>query len=145
MFTVEGWNDWFWDFLSTVSGYWMVQVIGRLMNSDWDLWAPENNNDINMNRLIPIEDDFDPYDFTSFMDKEGPDCNKNMGVGNYCYCEQEGFHCDCKYNDDFGKNTIRTCYDYFGYDCEGNYVDGESHWCQEQGNTFTYLNNQKKK
>lgn len=148
MFSVQGWANWFYDFLSIISFFYTIQFMGRIFSDDWYWLAPENDNSIDMNALFPVSVEateeevvFDPFDFSKFEGKKGPDCNGNMGVGNYCFCEQEGFHCDCKHNSDFGPGQIiKTCYDYFGYDCEGNYVDGVKHWCTEKGNTFTYLN-----
>ena len=32
------------------------------------------------------------------------------------------------------------CYDHYGFDCSGNYVDGESFWCQDKNSIFYYVN-----
>ena len=141
MFTVQGWMNWFWDFLSLNFFFWPVQFIGRLITEDWYWLAPEVGNDVDMNRLFVIEDDFDPYNYSHYAEKNGYDCNGNFGYGNYCYCSSQGFECKCDYNPDFEGQVIKTCYDYFGYNCDGDYVDGVQKWCSEPGNTFTFLNN----
>jgi hypothetical protein len=66
-----------------------------LITGDWYWLAPENDNTIDMNALFPKDhpDGPDPYDFTIFLNREGPDCNGNMDVGNYCYCADQGFFC----------------------------------------------------
>lgn len=116
-----------------------------MATDDWYWLAPENGNNIDMNRLFPIEEVFDKYDYAHFINKEGSDCNGNFGLGNYCYCDTYGFECPCTYNNDFASGQIiKTCYDYFGYDCFGDYVDGVEYWCTEEGNTFTFLNNLKR-
>ena len=55
MFTIQGWMDWFWDYLSLLSGFWTIQVSVRLFSDDWYWLAPENDNDIDMNRLFQSE------------------------------------------------------------------------------------------
>lgn len=53
MFTVQGWFDWFADFLSITFFFAPIQLLGRLISGDWYWWAPENDNTIDMNALIP--------------------------------------------------------------------------------------------
>lgn len=94
MFSIQGWADWFLDFLSLLFFFAPVQFLYRLIAGDWYWLAPENDNQIDMNELFPVVPEVpDPYDFTYFMNREGPDCNGNVAVGNYCFCEDQGFFC----------------------------------------------------
>lgn len=94
MFSVQGWLDFFIDFLSINFMFAPIQLMVRLISGDWYWLAPESDNTINMNAIFPKEGEaFDPFDFTYFLNREGPDCNGNQGMGNYCFCEDQGFHC----------------------------------------------------
>ena len=94
MFSVQGWIDWFWDFTSLVLFFAPIQFLWRLFSDDWTWLSPENDNIVDMNALLPLfPSEPDIYDFTYFINREGPDCNGNVGMGNYCFCEPQGFYC----------------------------------------------------
>ena len=95
-----------------------------------------------MNRLgFVIENDVDPFDLNYFTSHEGTDCNGNRGFGFYCYCPSQGYNCECQYDDSFAPDEVRnTCYDHYGYNCQGDYVDGRANWCIDPNSEYTKLN-----
>ncbi len=84
-----------------------------------------------MNRLFVISNNIDPYDFSYWSTRSnGKDCNGNLGKGYYCYCPSQGYSCSCKYDSIYKQGELKNmCYDHYGFDCLGNYVDGEGMWC----------------
>ena len=84
-----------------------------------------------MNRLFVISNNIDPYDFSYWSTRgNGKDCNGNQGKGYYCYCPSQGYSCSCKYDTIYKQGELKNmCYDHYGFDCLGNYVDGEGMWC----------------
>ena len=74
--------------------------------------------------------------------ENGIDCNGNVGMGNYCYCESQGYICTCN-PESPATNKKLQCYDHYGYDCDGNIIDGETNWCRNSDSPFWLLNNQR--
>lgn len=104
MFTLRGFDNYFWDGMALIWIPWLdsVKFLVRLFTGNWAFAQTESENDVDMNRLFTIKDDFDPYDYTYFMNKEdGLDCNGNKGRGLYCFCQSKGFECPCEYNDKY--------------------------------------------
>jgi len=77
---------------------------------------------------------------------EGYDCNGKMGPGNYCHCPSQGFNCACEHEvmDDVFDVKLE-CNDHRGFDCEGQYIDGESKWCAEFDSLFLAINKNTRK
>ena len=59
MFTLRGFDNWFWDAVVLIIAPWwkFVEAIVRLVRQDWDYWTAESNNDIDMNRLWPQKEE----------------------------------------------------------------------------------------
>ena len=89
MFSLRGFDNWWWDAVVLVHAPWwkVVEAFVRLDRGDWYYWTNEANNDIDMNRLWPIEQATNPDDTEYLQNREhGRDCNGNVGQGLYCYC-----------------------------------------------------------
>jgi len=133
MFSIRGFDNWFWDAFTLVFIPWydLLMLLFRIYDKNWSFGATEENNNIDMNRLFAIEGEHDAFDYNYYSNKaDGQDCNANYGKGYYCFCRKEGFRCTCDYNSNFiPGEPIMTCFDHYGYDCQGQYVDGEEYWC----------------
>mmetsp|Transcript_5292 Transcript_5292/g.8184 ORF Transcript_5292/g.8184 Transcript_5292/m.8184 type:complete len:171 (+) Transcript_5292:347-859(+) len=78
-----------------------------------------------------------PYDKLCYENSCGADCNGKYGVGNYCYCDSQGYECACEAKDIVVEGQVYSlCTDHNGYDCSGSPVDGEANWCKDPSNPF---------
>lgn len=150
MFSWQGFDDYFWDSIAFLLIPWweIYEAYQREASGDWTYGTVELNNFVDKNRIFCQSLTNDPSDFwnwsifcqNSFVDPydfyywstnpNGIDCNGNLGYGYYCYCPSQGYNCQCKPNNWDSSGTRRDmCYDHYGYDCDGNLVDGENNWC----------------
>lgn len=136
MFSLRGFDNWFWD---TQALIWIplwewIELFMRAERGDWSYQTNEAKNDIDMNRLFVKEEDADPYDFAFVSNRvNGVDCNGSKGNGYYCYCPSQGYQCKCKKSDWYDNGEKRfMCYDHFGYNCSGDFVDGAENWCTDK-------------
>ena len=140
VFSVQGFRNWFTDalLLQFIPGWELYKVLIRQLRNDWSYDTVENNDSIDMNRLFIQRQFADPYDYNYWSSKEdGIDCNGNVGNGYYCFCPSQGYNCQCQPNDWYAQGQVRNlCNDHYGYDCNGNYVDGETNWCSDQTSIY---------
>ena len=135
VFTMMGWMNWFWDGLALIFIPWweVIEAIVRSISTNWQWNATETGNYIDKNRLFNWSTNLlvDPYDYKYWSTRpDGIDCNGNRGYGNYCYCPSQGYQCSCRPNSwDTPDQKRDLCFDHYGYDCQGQFVDGESNWC----------------
>ena len=140
MFTRMGWLNWYLNALTLDFAFWweIKLAVEREELNDWSYETIESNlNFIDMNRLLPSDED-DPYDEEVWSQKEdGRDCNGNVGQGLYCYCPSMGYVCTCQRNSFYAPGQIiKECFDHYGFDCSGNWVDGEDNWCKDRTNPW---------
>ena len=99
MFTVQGFNNWFFDtFMIIFLGWWeLYEFSVRWIRNDWTFGAIENGNPVDKNRFFQVGFNWvDPYDFDYYSQRsDGVDCNGKVGQGNYCYCPSQGYICKC--------------------------------------------------
>lgn len=150
MFSWQGFNNWWWDcFGLNFLGIWEVIKAfvrdGGGTGTDWTWLQSSLDDPVDKNSLLPQLIVPDRYDFNYWSSQEnGIDCNGNVGKGNYCYCPSQGYICECQ-PQSWARNVRRTeCFDHYGYNCNGNMVDGEKNWCWDTNSTFYYLNQQLK-
>mmetsp|Transcript_16219 Transcript_16219/g.25095 ORF Transcript_16219/g.25095 Transcript_16219/m.25095 type:complete len:236 (-) Transcript_16219:22-729(-) len=149
MFTLMGFMNWLWDSLAVIFiPIWeLIEAFLRSDRNNWGYMATETNNFVNRNRLFDWGNNpfVDPYDFNYWSTQEnGVDCDGNVGYGYYCYCPSQGYQCSCKPNSWSMPGQKRDmCYDHYGYNCAGQFVDGEDNWCQDRTSTFWYFNQQR--
>ena len=133
MFSVQGFDNWFWDSISFILIPWweVIEADQRAKANDWTLNTVELMNYVDRNRFYDMTTEIDPYDYNYWSTRpDGVDCNGNVGYGYYCYCPSQGYNCQCKPNTwDVSGKKRDMCYDHYGYDCQGNLVDGEVNWC----------------
>ena len=135
MFSLDGFQDWFMDSIMFHFFPWYMISYGfiRQQTNDWTIGTVERNNQIDKNRIFGRIPEADPYDFKYWSTKEdGVDCNGNVGYGFYCYCPSQGYQCTCTPNNWYQDGQVRNmCNDHYGYNCDGQYVDGEANWCMD--------------
>ena len=133
VFSFRGFFNWWVDAICAVFASWWLWILIyiRTDSNDWTYGTTEKENNIDMNRLFVISNNIDPYDFSYWSTRSnGKDCNGNLGKGYYCYCPSQGYSCSCKYDSIYKQGELKNmCYDHYGFDCLGNYVDGEGMWC----------------
>ena len=144
MFSLQGYGNWLADSLSLqlLFPWELYQAFIRQGRNDWTYNTVEKTNPIDKNRLFKDWQWADPYDYDYWSTQQnGVDCNGNVAYGNYCFCPSQGYNCQCQPNDWYSQGQVRNlCNDHYGYDCNGNYVDGETNWCNDQMNIYWVLN-----
>lgn len=144
VFTVQGYLHWLTDslMLQYLPAIEIYKVLIRQLRNDWTYGTVELNGPVDKNRLFYKVELADPYDYNYWSTLDaGVDCNGNVGYGNYCFCPSQGYNCQCQPNDWYAQGQVRNiCNDHYGYDCNGNYVDGETNWCNDQSSIYWLLN-----
>lgn len=144
MFSNQGFFVWWFDSVALQMFFWweLYAALMRQVKNDWTYLDRQRYNHVDKNRVFGRTNFVDPYDFHYWSTREdGIDCNGNVGYGNYCYCPSQGYNCQCQPNDWYAQGQVRNmCNDHYGYDCDGNYVDGENNWCNDQSNIYWFLN-----
>ena len=135
VWSLQGYLNWWGDhFMIKWFPLWeLYEALVRQGRNDWTYGTVELNDPIDMNRLFRDSQRADPYDYQYWSTKpDGVDCNGNVGMGNYCFCPSQGYNCQCQPNDWYAQGQVKNlCNDHYGYDCNGNYVDGETNWCTD--------------
>lgn len=145
IFTFSGFNIWLRDCLATglLFPIELYRAYQRNLSLDWNKGRRlPQNVDRNRIRNKRVTREADPFDFNYWSSKpDGVDCNGAVGVGYYCYCPSQGYQCSCRPKDVWPEGQVRNmCNDHYGYDCTGNFVDGENNWCQDTQSIYWYLN-----
>ena len=144
MFSWNGYWNYFWDQqgINWIVWWELIKAFVRDGEGDWTWGQSWTDDFIDKNRIFPEIIPVNRYDYNYWSSIEnGYDCNGREGKGYYCYCPSQGYICTCQPLNWYKTDLARLeCFDHYGYNCEGNFVDGEANWCQDPSSTFYYLN-----
>jgi hypothetical protein len=142
LFSWTGLSNYMWDQFFLITTFIPQVIIAAIRdgNQDWSFWQSWTANSVDKDNILPeiFPPDRFNKDYWTSIDT-GIDCNGNVGMGNYCYCESQGYICTCSPESPSTTQKL-NCFDHYGYDCAGNIVDGEDKWCQNTNSAYWLLN-----